>query len=247
MLGTIVTIVRSLLSYVLGGIIMVVCFIPCFTIAALPESFRFNSRIYYWFVEFFYRGIIWSTFVKVIVSGEQNVPDEPSIFVANHQSAFDIPLLGSVVGRHPHIWMFLARYAKVPLFGFIARRMNVVVDHSGLRKLVGSLEEAIGIIKDQPRHVLLFPEGGRYTDDRIHSFFYGFAMLAKETKRPVVPVLLVNVNRVYPPRCFLIHQYPIHILIGEPFFMKIDETEEEFVERVHAWFVTKMKSEITEL
>ena len=247
MLGKIIVVARTLLTYVLGSIVMLICFIPCFTIAALPESLRFNSRIYYWFVEFFYRGIIWSTFVPVIVTGKQNIPDEPSIFVANHQSAFDIPLLGSIVGRYPHIWMFLSRYAKVPLFGFIARRMNVVVDHSGLRKLVGSLEEAVALIKGQQRHVMLFPEGGRYTDDRVHSFFYGFAMLAKETKRPVIPVFLINVHRVYPPRSFLIHQYPIHILVGEPFFMKSDETEEQFVDRVYAWFVSKMKSQITEL
>lgn len=225
---------------------MLICFVPCIVIAMMPGFIRFNSRIYYWFTSFFYRGIIWGSFVKVTTRGQENIPDEPSIFIANHQSAFDIPLLGSVAGTHPHIWMFLARYAKVPIFGFVARRMNVVVDHSGLRKLVGSLEEAIKLIKNQDRHVMLFPEGGRFIDDRIHSFFFGFAMLAKETQRPVVPVLLVNVNRAYPPGSFLIHQYPIHILIGEPFHMKKNETEEEFVDRVYAWFVEHMRNQLTE-
>ena len=89
---------------------------------------------------------------------------------------------------------------------------------------------------------MLFPEGGRYLDDKIHAFFYGFAMIAKETGRPVVPVILLNINKAYPPGSFFVYDYPIHIIIGEPFIMQKDETEDQFVHRVHKWFVEQMSS-----
>ena len=160
-------------------------------------------------------------------------------YAANHQSSLDIPLLGSLVGTFPHVWLFYVRYAKVPIFGFIVRRMNVVVDPSGLRKLVASLNEAARLVEGKDRHVMIFPEGGRYTDSKVHNFFYGFAVLAKKLHRPVIPVLLKNVGDVYPPGSFLLYPEPITITIGQPIHFKEHETEEEFLQRVHAWFLAQ--------
>jgi 1-acyl-sn-glycerol-3-phosphate acyltransferase len=95
-------------------------------------------------------------------------------------------------------------------------------------------------VQGKNRHVLLFPEGGRYTDNTIHHFFAGFAMLAAETGRPVVPVLLYNVNKVFPPKSFLIHPNPITIIIGKPFIFTENETEEQFITRVRDWFVEQL-------
>lgn len=230
-------IVYTLLGYLIISIIGCICIVPCIIIACLPERWRFDNRVYYWFVHIVYKGSLFATFLPITIRGREYFPTGPAIFVANHQSALDIPLLGSVVNSHPHVWLFLKRYAKVPIFGFITRRMNIVVDHTGLRKLVGSLEKAVTLIKGKNRHVILFPEGGRHTDGKIHNFFYGFAFLAKELGRPVVPIFMKNVNKAYPPGSFWLHQYPITIIIGKPFMYQQGESEEEFVQRVRAWFV----------
>jgi len=229
--------VRTIFTYFVVGIAILIAFIPCFFIACLPKKWRYDNRVYYWFSDLVYKAAVYGSFVPVIVHGKENLPHEPVIFVANHQSAFDIPLIGFLLNGAPHIWLFLARYAKIPFFGFVARRMNVVVDHSGLRKLVGSLEKAVDIVKERKSHIILFPEGGRYIDGEIHSFFYGFAILAQGTGRPVVPVIMHNPGKVYPPYAFFIHPYPLEIIIGKPFIFKQEETERDFVDRVHAWFI----------
>jgi 1-acyl-sn-glycerol-3-phosphate acyltransferase len=231
--------VITLWGYFLIGIIMAICFIPCTIIACLPKAWRYDNSFYYWVTHIFYKAIVIISRVPVSVTGKDNIPKAPAILIANHESSLDIPLLGSIVDGHPHVWLFLARFAKVPIFGFIVRRMNVVVDYSGLRKLVGSLEETLQIIKERKSHVLLFPEGGRYIDNKIHKFLYGFAVLAKRTGRPVVPVLMKNVGKVYPPSAFWIARHPISITIGEPFYFKPDETDDEFVLRVRDWFVQR--------
>lgn len=244
-LQTVWLFIRSIIGYLIIGILGIVCLIPLLIIACLPSRWRYDNRLYYWINTFYYKAVVFATFLPITIEGKNNIPYEPAIFVANHQSALDIPLLGSLMNGHPHVWMFLKRYAHYPVFGFIARRMNIVVDTSGLRKLVGSIHEALDLIKDKKRHVLIFPEGGRYTDNTIHHFFAGFAMLATDTGRPVVPVAMLNVNKAYPPYSFLVHPYPIKIVIGKPFFIQKDESEEQFIKRVHAWFVEQMEKNKT--
>lgn len=117
--------------------------------------------------------------------------------------------------------------------------MNVVVDPSGLRKLVASLNEAVRLVEGKNSHVMIFPEGGRYTDGKVHNFFYGFAVLAKKLHRPVVPVCMHNLGKVYPPYSFFVYNYPIKVIIGEPMHFKENETEEQFLQRVHAWFLAQ--------
>jgi 1-acyl-sn-glycerol-3-phosphate acyltransferase len=244
-MSTVLPLIHAFFGYIALGVIGTICFIPCFIVACLPERYRLNSKVYYFFSWLFYRTIVWGTFVPFTIKGKENIPQDPAIIVANHQSALDIPFFGMLVNSHPHIWLFLSRYAKIPIFGFVARRMNVVVDYSGLRKLTGAITEAARLIKGQQRHVLMFPEGGRSIDGKIHRFYYGFVILARETKRPVVPVMMFNLNKVYPPGSFVIHPYPVKIVIGEPFFIGEHETDEAFLERVHNWFVQQTEQATT--
>lgn len=233
--NTLITWVRSILGYLVIGISMCILGIPCFISACLPERWRFN-RVYYWCCDIMFKISIYATLVPVEIEGKENIPHEPCIFAANHQSSFDIPLLGSLVDGHPHIWLFLQKYARVPIFGFVARRMNVVVDITGFRKAMMSITQGIRRVKGKDRHLMIFPEGGRILDDQVRDFFYGFAVIAKEVQRPVIPVMLINVGRVYPPGSFLVHYYPIKIIVGKPFFLQEHESLDDFVKRVHGWF-----------
>jgi len=228
---------RALIGYIIVGVVGVICFIPCFIIALLPKRWRYDNRIYYFFVQLFYQAALKASGLKITIKGLENLPKRPAIFAANHQSALDIPILGSLVGLYPHVWLFYVRYAKVPIFGFIVRRMNVVVDPSGLKRLVASLYKAADLVQGQNRHVMIFPEGGRFTDGKVHTFFYGFALLAKKLDRPVVPVFLQNVGKAYPPGSFWIYPQPIYVTIGPAMHFEEDETEDQFLQRVHAWFL----------
>jgi len=235
----IMLLIRSIFAYVFVGGILFICIIPCFFIASLPARWRYDNPVYFWFINLFYRVINWALFLPITIEGKENLSYDPAIYVANHQSSLDIPLLGSLVNGNPHFWLFWVRFAKIPFFGFILRRMNIVVDPSGLRKLVSSINKALDMVKKTKSHIIIFPEGGRYIDGRVHNFFYGFAILAKKTGRPVIPVAIFNVNKIYPPGAFLLALYPIRIIIGKPFFFQPDETESDFVQRVHAWFIEK--------
>ena len=115
--------------------------------------------------------------------------------------------------------------------------MNVTVDPSGLRKMVSALDNTLDIVKQHNNHIILFPEGGRYVDGTIHKFFQGFAILAKATNRPVIPIIVDDPGHALPPRTMFLHYRPIKIIIGKPVYFTPEHTQEEIVQSMHEWYV----------
>lgn len=232
------TLLRTL-SYGLTILILTAVFlVPAVLILLLPARLRYNFPLLSYVEYFFYRALIASWWVPVTVEGKENIPDnQPVIFAANHTSSIDIPLLGMLARGEPHVWLAWFALTKYPLLGFVIKRMTVLVDTRTPRRAVAALHEAVALLKGNGKHLMIFPEGGRYDDGTIHDFFRGFAILARETNRPVVPVFIENAARVCKPKTIWIHYAQVHIIIGEPFFYQEGEEDTLFLERVHAWFV----------
>ena len=121
--------------------------------------------------------------------------------------------------------------------------MAVLVDTSTPMKGMRSLLQAIAIAKEHNAHIIIFPEGGRFSDGTVHDFFGGFAILAKRIGRSVVPVYVHGINKVYPPGAFLVHWHQVTVVIGEPFTMQEDEHEDVFKQRVYQWFIDQASKE----
>jgi len=100
-----------------------------------------------------------------------------------------------------------------------------------------SLLNAVQALEKYRAHAIIFPEGGRHTDGEIHKFFGGFALLARKTGRPVIPVRIFNLNKVYPAGAFLAYRYPIYVVIGKPMYLYEGENDEAFKNRVYQWFI----------
>jgi 1-acyl-sn-glycerol-3-phosphate acyltransferase len=223
-------------------LIMLIGALPVAIIACLPRRWQAACKPLYWLGHGMYWLLIKSWRVPVVFHGQENIPQQPVIFAANHQSSLDIPLLGMLAQAKPHTWMAWYALAKYPLFGFILSRMCIVVDTRSPRRAIQVLNQACQLLQDTDQHLMIFPEGGRFTDDIVHDFFLGFAILAKKTARAVVPVLLVNTARVCYPKTLWLHYARVEVWVGKPFVYEEGESEEAFCQRVHAWFVEKSSS-----
>lgn len=231
-------IVRSIFSYGCIVIIGIIFFLPALMlIAILPESLRRDNTLIFWLLHKTYAGIVYSTFLPVRVIGKKHMVDEPAIIIANHQSALDIPVLGYICYAHPHVWYVLDYYARKPVLGFFVRRMGISITREVDAKSARALITGMRLMAHNHRHTLLFPEGARYVDGSTHPFKGGFALLARKTGRPVVPVYLKNLGKILPPDSFIMHAVlPIEVIIGPVYYYKALETDEQFIARVHAWF-----------
>jgi len=225
----------TLISYVLGLVIIIVFFIPAFLLALIPARFR-PQKLFFGILYCIYRSILWVVFVPVKVINKTGVLMRPAIFVANHESALDIPLLGYLMHGRPHFWYIYERYTKMLIFGYFARQIGVAVTQRESSVDARTLVKGIREVAENKCSTLLFPEGGRFVDGTVHDFYAGFALIAKKLKQPVIPVYMKNPGRVYPPNSFFIYHYPITLIIGPAFYFEENDTNDRFVQRIHDWF-----------
>jgi len=233
--------VRTLLSRVLLICVFIV-FLPFFIIVLpLPNRWFYRNPVYYWCIDILYRVIIKLSLLPVQFKGLEHIPDDTElIFAANHQSSLDIPLVGRLVKRYPHVWLATMTLTDSWVYRIWLPYISSVllIDAEKPRKAMRTVLRSIKLAQYNKMHLIIFPEGMRHTDGDVHEFFFGFATLARRMKRPVVPVRIFGANKAYPPDSFLVQHHPITVVVGEPFyFQEGKETREAFSDRVRAWFL----------
>jgi 1-acyl-sn-glycerol-3-phosphate acyltransferase len=207
----------------------------------LPERYRHNKLLFK-LLSLCYKALCYSLFLPIKIKGKKNLlTDQPMIIAANHQSALDIPLLGLVIGSHPHIWLVLAHYSTTPILGFIIRKICISVEKDSPQSAAQSLIKLLRLAQKTAGHIIIFPEGGRFVDGTIHPFFAGFALLAKKTGRPVLPVFMPYNGDALYPESLLLRYACLTIIIGKPFTFESDDTDDSFTERIYNWFVAENK------
>jgi len=223
--------------------IFLILYAPFFiAIALIPKKKLFKSKLFFFFGNILYKAILWCSFLPIKIIGKENIPASSAIIAGNHQSSLDIPIMGSLINRHPHVWMATSDLLKTYLQRLFVKAA-IIVDVQTPMKAMRSLLEAIKVVSENKKlHLMIFPEGGRFADGKVHDFFAGFAILARKTGMPVVPVRIFDVNKAYPPKKFLIRRVPITVVVGKPLFINDDETDNDFRDRVYVWFAQQEKN-----
>ena len=228
---------KTLLSYFLIGTVLAFFLPVLFVWAALPEKFRFTNKFIFSYVSLFNYLLLKATLVNVNFVGNIKKFKGQFLFVSNHQSALDIILLGCVAGANSHIWFAKEELKKNLFIGFWLNRMSVFVSFDSSYRSSRYLIKGINLMKKYKLSALIFPEGGRYRDGKIHDFFAGFAVIAKRIGCPVVPIKIDGANKVYPTGSFLIKNVPVTVKVGEIIECGEDETTQDFTKRVRDWFL----------
>jgi 1-acyl-sn-glycerol-3-phosphate acyltransferase len=236
-------ILRNLFFYSVTVILVIILAPPLLIFALLPDRMRYDNKFFYACLHLLYRGVVFALWIPVKIYGKNNIPKSPVIFVANHQSAFDIPLIGMLMGMYPHLWMYKSELDSVPVLGFLTRRFGVSVDRTLARQGARALFDALRLIQGKNRHIIIFPEGERFSDGKVHEFLSGFALLAEKAERPVVPIYLQNVYKVCPAGHFSVNYAQVSITIGHGLIRQPDETAQDFTHRVQQWFIQRVQEQ----
>ncbi len=139
----------------------------------------------------------------------------PILFVANHQSFYDPPVVGCEVWKRPPAFLARRTLFDNRLFGGLIRFLNSIpLDQSG--RGASAFRAALAEL-DAGRGVLIFPEGARSHDGTMKAFSPGLMLLVRRAKPWVVPVGVDGAYDAYPigasrPRLGV----PIATRIGDP-------------------------------
>lgn len=156
--------------------------------------------------------------IRVVVQGRASLdPRRPCIFLSNHVSNLDPPVLLPVLPQR--VSVFIKRsLLKVPLLGYGMRLAEFIpVDREGrVEDAIESVQNAAQVLRDG-LSIVSFPEGTRSRDGRLQPFKKGPFYLAMETQAPVVPVSICGTEtmmrkgsvRIYPGTAHVIFHAPL--------------------------------------
>jgi 1-acyl-sn-glycerol-3-phosphate acyltransferase len=121
--------------------------------------------------------------------------DGPLIIVANHESFWDPPIVGCAIGRQVSYMARKTLFDHKVLAWLMDRVGAFPVDQKGtgldgLRTALQKLSEGNGVI--------VFPEGSRTRDGKMHDFMPGIALLIRRSKAAVLPVGLAGAYDAWP-------------------------------------------------
>jgi 1-acyl-sn-glycerol-3-phosphate acyltransferase len=161
-------------------------------------------------------GLLSAGLVRVEVTYAPELdPEKSYVFLANHQSLFDIPVL---IATSPGQLRMVAKRSLflIPLFGWGMRAGGFVPVDRGDRSSARQTFASASARLSEGVSMLLFPEGTRSLDDTLLPFQRGGFLLALKSGLPIVPVGIRGSRAVQRRGSWAIHPGTIVVTYGAP-------------------------------
>jgi putative phosphoserine phosphatase/1-acylglycerol-3-phosphate O-acyltransferase len=154
--------------------------------------------------------------VQIEIEGEEHLwSHRPAVFLFNHQSALDMPLMIKLV-RRDMTGVGKAELRWNPLFGPLLWLAGAAfVDRSDTKKSIEALAPAVEALKTGTS-LLIAPEGTRTPTPRLARFKKGAFHIAMQAGVPVVPVVLRNTGDALPKNGFVVRPATIEVVVLPP-------------------------------
>jgi 1-acyl-sn-glycerol-3-phosphate acyltransferase len=147
-------------------------------------------------------------------------PRNQYVFVANHQSNVDIPVLIQSLAGFQLRWIAKKELLWVPFFGWAMwASKHIIVDRSDRLNAVRSLQKAKQRLQ-AGISIVIFPEGTRSRNGQLLPFKKGGFLLATQTNTPVVPVTINGSDATLPVGSWRLIPGTIEVTIGKPLSVK---------------------------
>jgi 1-acyl-sn-glycerol-3-phosphate acyltransferase len=158
--------------------------------------------------------IILKTFFRLRCIGTENIPKKGGAILApNHISYFDPPVVGMGTIRQTH-YMAKEELFKPRLLGAWMRGVGAfpvrrgTADRKSIRQAIEFLEKG--------EIVCIFPEGTRSPDGKLQKAELGIGLIAMKSRAPILPMAIIDTDKVLPPDSKKFHLYPIKVVYGAP-------------------------------
>lgn len=161
--------------------------------------------------------------LRVIYKNRKNINalerEKGIIFVCNHQSNLDIPVIVSAL--HIDVGFVAKKEMKSwPFFNIWMKRSKCVfLNRENPREGIKDIKEAVKVVKDG-YPIVIFPEGERTLDGEILRFKKGSFKLATETNGIIVPLTLKGTFDIQKRGEWKMKRNQlVTIIVGEPIYV----------------------------
>ncbi len=153
---------------------------------------------------------------KVKYIGYERIPqDVPVLYVANHESFFDVLL---TLTHLPGTICFIAKkqFRKIPVFAHALLLFNTLfIDRDDIKQGLQTILKAIENVKSG-MSVFIFPEGTRSRDGKMNEFKEGSMKIAVKSGCPIVPIAVSNSANVFENHFPKLKPVPVAVEFLDP-------------------------------
>ena len=185
-------------------IVINIVMVSVFGVISIP--FLFKEKYYplaYRLHCFWGVGNLWLMGITYKIKREtQLTKDQSYIVLSNHTSVMDIMLLYALMRRH--VMVFIGKYelSKIPIFGYVYKKSNILVDRKNHINCAQALKKA-KIKIDLGQSVCTFPEGGvPKTSSILSRFKDGAFVLAIDKQIPLLLFSVYGMKQIFPYNFF---------------------------------------------
>jgi 1-acyl-sn-glycerol-3-phosphate acyltransferase len=156
------------------------------------------------------------SFVRTEIKNKEKIQKGTSyIIISNHQSLYDIISLVTTLGIQ-YRWFIKREVLKIPIFGYaLYASRNIFIDRVNTARAIESINKGINRLPNGVS-VMVFAEGTRSFDGKIHEFKKGGFMVAIAHKIPILPVTVNGSRRVLPKGSLVMKPGKIQVVVGDP-------------------------------
>ncbi|MCX7611397.1 MAG: 1-acyl-sn-glycerol-3-phosphate acyltransferase [Ignavibacterium sp.] len=184
------------------------------TFSALVDR---SFKSYFFLTKIFSKGILFIAGVKVETINKNKIDNNSTyVFVSNHLSQFDIPVLQSAIPNRIAM-IFKKELSRIPIFGWqLVLGPHIMVDRKSPESGMKSIEQAKERMKAKSISVLVFPEGTRSKTGDLLPFKRGAFHLASKIGAPIVPVTIINSEKIMPKGSFKLKRGNVKVIFNDP-------------------------------
>jgi 1-acyl-sn-glycerol-3-phosphate acyltransferase len=172
--------------------------------------------------------------IRVQVAGREHVPTRPCIFMANHVSNLDPPILLPML---PFRTAFFIKRSliKIPILGLGMRLADFIpVDRDGRLESARQSVQLASRALASGVNISTFPEGTRSRSGRLQPFKKGPFYLAMESGAPVIPISIWGSEHMMTKGSLLIKPGTAHLTFHPPVYPEQFATREQLTSAVRA-------------
>ncbi|MEN2282529.1 lysophospholipid acyltransferase family protein [Algoriphagus sp. SE2] len=189
----------------------------------VPGFKKFGRKINRYWARFYFSII----FLPVKIEKKTKLEKGKSyIYMANHFSYLDIPMMGFIPGDVQFVGK--ASIRKAPLFGYYFKQLHIAVDRDRLKSRAETMKRAI-VALENGSSLVIFPEGGIFSKQPPHMipFKNGAFKISISKQIPIIPVTLSFNHLILPDDGkFLLNRMPAKMVLHEAIFPSEEDTEE---------------------
>lgn len=173
-----------------------------------------GNKVFFPFCRSWARFLLMVSGVKVRKEGVVDVPPNSScVYVVNHASLFDIPVLIGFIPDNVRI-MYKRELRKIPFMGWaLALSPFIPITRSDGRDAMRSVNDSIEAVKEG-ESVIVFAEGTRSKDGKLGEFKRGAFMVAARSGKPIVPVTLIGTSTILPKKKLYFNKGTVRMIIN---------------------------------